>query len=86
MQPDDFGQRNKTCVMCGSLTSREIDGKAVCTKCFTAGWGRLPEMKLPDPEEENVPEPPPGNYYCTFCRRAHTYTSKIGKRHLKYRR
>jgi len=54
MQPDDSASRHHICVKCGAITSRVLKDGAVCTPCFTQGWGRLKGMELPVVEK---PEP-----------------------------
>ena len=84
LEPDDaqHGAMKYDCVICNAKTSRRIKGRAVCTGCFVKGWGRLPSMPLLRQEPKIVA----GTYPCSKCEKSHIYTSKIGKRHLKYRR
>lgn len=93
MQPDDFGQRNLKCCMCDGMTSRLVGDQAVCDRHFFEGWGRLPNMPLPQPKElgAEIHTPPAqtitlSTYPCSKCESNHTFTSRIGKNHQKHRR
>ena len=44
----DPGEEKMICAKCGSTCTRT--DPPVCTACFIQGWGRLPEMLLPEPE------------------------------------
>ncbi len=57
MQPDDFASRQYKCVKCNQPTSRMLKDGAVCTACFTIGWGRLFGMELPQPFIQEVKPP-----------------------------
>ncbi len=47
MQPDDTISMIGKCLICGAPNSRASN---VCTGCLTKGWGRLPNMPLPQPK------------------------------------
>lgn len=78
---------------CNAPTGRRIGtGQVpVCQKHFIQGWGRVPNMPLPGQEPEEPKNASSATlvlrtYHCDKCGRAHTFTSKIGKRHFRYRR
>jgi hypothetical protein len=70
------------CAKCGTHCTRLLPAGAVCTKCFIEGWGRLPDMPLPEVKSEIVKLIKPMNPVYSD-RMAKARAAKVAKRSVK---